>query len=443
MVRSLSSLQSEYREKTPRSYAQWKKGIDVMPGGVIKGAYWYDPYPIYIDSAEGCHIFDIDGNKYLDFANHHSTMIVGHNHPNVVQAVAAELQKGLGFGGPTKLEEEISSEIVARFPAIDKVRFTNSGTESSLHATRIVRAHSGKQKIAKFEGAYHGSHDAVEVSSAPPLNKAGSPEMPNAVPAWPGMSKDSETDIIILPYNDMESVEAILTENKDDIAGVFYDGRAGMLDIPIEFSKFVRKITKDLGILMIMDEVVSFRAGVGGYQGYASIEPDLSIFGKVVGGGLPVGAIGGKSKLMDVVDTTKDTGLPTVNQSGSFSGNSLTLAAGLATLKALTPEAYSHLDNITNQLHIGMEKVFNQANIPCQVVSVGSMLNPFISTAPIRDYRALAGIDTDLTNRIHLGLLLKGVHIGRVPMSFCLSTPTQDSDIQKALDVLAEVLDEA
>ena len=442
MVRSLSSLQSEYRDKTPASFAQWEKGIDVMPGGVIKGAYWYDPYPIYIERAEGCHIYDIDGNKYLDFANHHSTMIVGHNHPDVVQAVSAELQKGLGFGGPTKLEEEISSEIVARFPAIDKVRFTNSGTESSLHATRIVRAHSGKQKIAKFEGAYHGSHDAVEVSSSPPLNKAGSPEMPNAVPAWPGMSKDSETDIIILPYNDMESVEAILTENKDEIAGVFYDGRAGMLDIPVEFSKFVRKITSALGILMVMDEVVSFRAGDGGYQGYSGIEPDLSIFGKVVGGGLPVGAIGGKSKIMDVVDTTKDTGLPTVNQSGSFSGNSLTLAAGLATLKALTPEAYAHLDNITNQLHVGMESVFKQANIPCQVVSVGSMLNHFISEVPIRDYRAFANIDSDLTNRIHLGLLLKDIHIGRVPMGFCLSTPTQSTDIKRTLDALTEVLDE-
>ena len=335
MVRSWESLESEFRRVTPKSYAQWESGKSVMPGGLIKGAYWSPPHPVYVDRAEGCYFWDLDGREYVDFANHHTAMILGHSHPDVVEAVQNEVKRGFGLGGPTTLEAEMAEELAKRFPSIDEVRFTNSGTESSLHATRLVRKVTGKQKIAKFEGAYHGSHDAVEISVTPAEERAGAADSPVPVAGQQGMAEGSEDNIVMLPYSQPETVELILREHQDELAGVFYDGKPGMLDISREFTRFVREITQELGLPMIMDEVVSYRVGYGGYQALCDVEPDLTIFGKIVGGGLPVGAIGGKSELMDVLD---NTGSPTgLGQSGTFSGNNFTLAAGLATLRALTP----------------------------------------------------------------------------------------------------------
>ena len=287
MTRSKESLVEEYRARTPKSRAQWERGVPVMPGGVIKGAYWSPPYPHYIARAEGCHIWDIDGNRYVDFGNHHSAMMLGHSHPDVIAAVQREVDRGLGLGGPTELEAEIAEEITGRFPSIDKVRFCNSGTEASLHATRMVRAKTGRPKVAKFEGGYHGSHDALEVSSAPPLDQAGPADSPNAVAAWEGMSRSAEEDAVILPYSDRESVELILREQKDEIAGVFYDAKPSSWEVSEDFTRFIRDITSELGIPMVMDEVVSFRSGPGGAQGRAEVEPDVTIFGKAFGGDSP------------------------------------------------------------------------------------------------------------------------------------------------------------
>ena len=321
MVRSRDALEAEYRNATPSSLAQWERGRPVMPGGIIKGAYWNPPYPLYVDHADGCYLWDLDSRKYVDFANHNTAMILGHSHPAVVEAVQRELERGIGLGEPTSLDADMAEEITKRIPSVEKVRFTGSGTESSMHATRIVRAVTGKPKVAKFEGAYHGSHDALEVSVSPPLDGAGPADSPAAVGSWEGMARGSEEDVVVLPYNQRESVELILREHEEDLAAVFYDGKPGMLDVPDEFTRFVRDITRELGLLLVMDEVVSFRAGYSGYQGVCGIEPDLTIFGKIIGGGLPVGAIGGRADLMDVLDNSGGTGR--LGQSGTFSGNNL------------------------------------------------------------------------------------------------------------------------
>ncbi|MBM3933840.1 MAG: aspartate aminotransferase family protein [SAR202 cluster bacterium] len=438
MVRSKASLDAELLKMTPKSRALWERGKDSMPGGIIKGAYWRPPHPIYVQKAEGCHIWDIDGNRYVDFENHHSTTVLGHNPPGVMAELKNAMEMGIGLGHPTEYEAEISEEITRRFPSIERVRFANSGTEASLHATRLIRAKTGKPKIAKFEGAYHGSHDALEVSVAPPLDKAGEATSPKAVPTHKGMSRAANDEVIILPYNDRESVELILREHKDEVAGVFYDGKPGMLDIPDDFTKFVRKITQELGMYMVMDEVVSFRAGPGGYQGEAGVKPDLSIFGKAFGGGLPVGAIGGRRELMDVLD---NTGAPTgLFQSGTFSGNHFTLAAGLATLRGLTPEVYEQLEGLRARLHKGLEAAFKKAGVPCQVLSRGSMINAYIAEKPVKDYRSARQADGAMLERIIVGLLIKGYSIGPTPMSMTLSTPMSDATIDGFLKALSEVL---
>ena len=438
-MRSLESLHQEYRRATPRSLAQWERGEPVMPGGVIKGAYWSSPYPIYVDRAQDCYLWDLDGRRYVDFSNHHTAVILGHSPPAVRDAIERELVRGIGLGAPTALEAEMAEELTRRIPSIEKVRFTNSGTEASLHATRVVRAVTGKPMVAKFEGAYHGSHDALEISTSPPPDDAGDVDSPKAVPAHRGMARGAPADVVVLPYCRPEAVELALNERHDEIAAVFYDGKPGMYDIPIEFTRFVREITRELGLPMVMDEVVSFRAGYSGYQGVCGVDPDLTVFGKIVGGGFPVGAIGGRADLMDVLD---NSGVPTgLSQSGTFSGNNFTLAAGLATLRALTPAVYQHLDDLGERLHEGLVQVFRASGVPCQVVSQGSIVTAHLSDRPVRDYRSAARADSSLARRIALALGLRGYYV-TWGLSLALSAPMGTEHVDGLLEALEEVIGE-
>lgn len=439
MVKSWETLEQEFISVTPRSRAQWERGKPVMPGGLIKDAYWSRPYPMYIDHGDGCYLWDLDGRKYLDLANHHTTTILGHNPPEVVEAIKKELERGIALGAPTVLEAEIAEELTSRFPAVDKIRFTNSGTESSLHVTRMVRAITGKPKVAKFEGAYHGSHDALEHSVAPSLENAGAADSPKTVADGKGMARSSGDDVVVLPYNQRESVELILREHQDEIGAVFYDGKPALLDIPADFTHFLRDLTTELGMILVLDEVVSIRAGQSGYQGAVGLEPDLTYFGKVVGGGFPVGAIGGKAEFMDILDSTETP--KGLRQSGTFSGNNFTLAAGLATLRALTPEVYDHLDGLRIRLHRGLVDVFGKAGVPCQVLSAGSIVNYYLTDQPVRDYRAAASQDKDMFDRIVLALKIKG-HFTQPGLGLSMSRPMTTEDIDGLITDLAEVLAE-
>ncbi|MEE2884581.1 MAG: aminotransferase class III-fold pyridoxal phosphate-dependent enzyme [Chloroflexota bacterium] len=437
MPRSRRALEQAVKENTPRSLDQWERGLQTMPGGVIKGAYFSKPHPVYMDKAEECYLWDIDGNKYLDFTNHHTAMILGHSPPSVVQAITDAISQGLGFGAPSTLEAEVSEEIVGRFQSIDKVRFTASGTESSLHATRLARAFTSRPKVAKFEGAYHGSHDALEISVAPNLSLAGPPESPKAVAAWPGMSPSAEEETIILPYGQRESVELILREHKDEIGGVFFDAKAGIYDIDPDFVHFLRDITSELGMIMIMDEIVSFRAGYSGYQGLVGVDPDLTLFAKIMTGGMPGGVIAGKSEFMDLFD---NSGSLTLNQSGTFSGNHITLAAGLATLRGLTPEVYSHFDSLREQLITGIDRIFSVLKIDGIVKGLGSIVNFDLSNTSVTDYRSMASTDKEPLDLLRMEMMLRG-HLIAPGMGLCLSAPMQPEHIDEFLEALEKALE--
>ena len=437
MVRSRRYLEEELTRVTPNSRSQWERGKQSMPGGVIKGAYWSPPHPIYMDRAEGCHMWDLDGRKYLDFEGHHTAMILGHNPKQVVDAVTNELGKGFGFGAPTSLEAEIAEEIISRVPSIEKIRFANSGTEASLHVTRLMRSVTGRHKIAKFEGAYHGSHDALEVSTAPTLDRVGPIESPKSVAAQDGMSRVSEEDVVVIPYNRPEYMEKILRQHRDELAGVFYDPKAGIYDIPYDFVRSVRSVTKDLDLLLVMDEIVSFRAGFSGYQCVSGVKPDLTVYGKIFGGGFPVGVIGGRADLMDLFDSSLETNK--LGQSGTFSGNAFTLTAGLATLRCLTPEVYEHLNLLRSALHEGLVNVFNSAEIPCYVVSEGALLNLYITDQEVHDYREQSLADKELFDRIGLELLLNGYY-GWGGLGLSLSLPMKLSHIDEFLDTMSSIL---
>ena len=436
MPRPKEVLEEEIRRATPRSLAQWERGQATMPGGVIKGAYSMTPHPIYIERAEECYLWDIDGRRYVDFTNHHTAMVLGHSPPTVIEALNQALASGLGFGFPSTLEAEMAEEIVKRFPSIEKVRFTNSGTESSLHATRMARAVTGRPKVAKFEGAYHGSHDALEVSVAPPIDRAGPDDSPNSVASWPGMAQSSEEDVVILPYGQLESVELILREQKDEIAAVFFDGKPGIYDVDPGLAPLLRDLTRELGMVMVMDEVVSFRAGYGGYQSLAGVEPDLTLFAKIMGGGMPGGVIGGSSELMDLLDSSSETYL---NQSGTFSGNHLTLAAGLATLRALTPEAYEHLDALRERLVSGLRGVFHRAGVQAQVRGVGSIVSFDLVDRPVTDYRSLQVTDRETFELVRMEALLKGYFIA-AGLGLCLCVPMGPEHIDGLVETIENAL---
>jgi glutamate-1-semialdehyde 2,1-aminomutase len=409
-----------------------------MPAGVIKGEYWIPPYPFYIDRSEGCYLWDIDGRKIVDFTSHHTAMIIGHTPPHVLDAIQGEIKRGIGLSGPTIIETHIASEIINRVPSVDMVRFCNSGSEATQHAARLIRAYTGKPKIAKFEGAFQGSNDALEISYNPPLDKAGDSNRPASVPTQKGMPPNTEKNVIVLPYSNKTAVKKILTEHCEELAGIFYDAKPGMFDIPRDFHHFVRNLARDLGILFVMDEVISFCVGYGGYQGKYGLDADLTIFGKIVGGGFPVGAVGGRIDLMNTFDNSDSSNLTTM--SGTFSGNNFTLAAGLATIRSLTPEIYDHIENLRLKLHTGLVSLFNERKIPFQAVSEGSVLSFYITNQPVIDYRSSLTSDIALLERIRLGLLLEGYYFRVGLVRTAISSPMTTEDVDNVLRAFKKVL---
>ena len=437
MVKTLEALQEDLRRLTPKSIEQWEASKPVMPGGVMKGAYFQPPHPVYVDRAQDCYLFDIDGNRYVDFSNHHTAAILGHNPPEVISALHEQADRGLAFGSPTTLEKDVAEELTKRVPSVEKVRYTNSGTEASLNAARMVRAVSGKPLIAKFEGAYHGSNDAVEFNTKPPNEEDGPADSPNTVPTYEGMPEHGEENVVILPYNDIESVELILRQHQDRLAAVFFDGRPTWYDIPFDFARFLRRITEELGILLVFDEVISFRSGYSGYQGVVGVEPDLTLFGKIVGGGMPVGAIGGKAAVMDILDT--NDGPTGMYQSGTFAGNHFTLAAGLATLRALTPEVFRHLDGLRVRLTGRLDQVMAGTGMGYQILSQGTTVRLYFSDNPVRNNRDAAEVDDGMFARLILGLLAKGYY-SRDNMGFILSKPMTEEHVDGLAQAVGEVL---
>ena len=431
MVRSKESLEAEYRRRTTASHAQWKQSAEVLPAGVGAGQHWQPPYPVYIERGGDCHVWDLDGNRYVDFYNNEGAMILGHSHPAVVEALERTLDRGIGLGWPTDLEIEIADEITNRYASVEQVRYVNSGLEASVHVARMVRAVTGMPKIARFVGAQHGHSDAMEF-------EGGADGEMRAAPAQRGMPPGAADDVVMLPYNDRETVELHLREHASETAAVFFDATPAAMDVTDDFARHVRELTSELGVLLVMDEVSSFRAGYSGYQGVVGIEPDISIFGKPFGGGLPVGVIGGRKDLMSALDSTEEpTGL---NQSGTFSGNSFTLAAGLATLKALTPEAYEHLDGLRQRLHAGLARVFADLGAPVVVRSAGSAVRLVFDEEAVT--QAFGDSVEGIEHRTGLSMLLKGHYARPRFPEFSLSLPMTFEHVDAAVAAMGQTLSE-
>jgi glutamate-1-semialdehyde 2,1-aminomutase len=353
----------------------YDRGLKVMPGGCSRNTILRKPHPLYVEKGAGCYVTDIEGVERVDFANNMCSLIHGHAHPEVTEAVAAQLANGTAFTIGTEVEVEFAEHIVSRSAAFDKMRFVNSGTEAVMSCIKASRAYTGRSKIAKAEGAYHGLYDYAEVSQTSKPENWGDENNPSSVPVAHGTPKAALDDVIIIPFNDPERALKILEENTDDIACVLLDvmpHRIGLIPANDDFARAIYKWTRQNDSLLVFDEVITFRSNYGGAQEwYEEISPDLTAMGKMIGGGFPVGALAGRSDVMNTMNPHASRVL--FPHSGTFSANPVTMTAGLKSMQMFDRDAVVKLNKLADYARISLGEAINLADVPACVSGEGSM----------------------------------------------------------------------
>jgi glutamate-1-semialdehyde 2,1-aminomutase len=437
---SVEKERAEYTAKTGRSRALHDEAVAVMPGGNSRTTTFFDPYPFYFQRGQGAHIWDVDGTERVDFNGNYTSLVLGHAQPDVVKAVQSVAENGLSFPGPTEHEVRLAEMLVRRLPSVESVRFTNSGTEATMNAVRLARAFTGRPKLAKFEGAFHGTHDWVMVSVTPDPKTAGNRRHPKPVAWSAGIPPAVLKHVVVLPWNDADACEEILGKEADSVAAVIVDPylcNAGLVPPVDGFLQRLREVTERHGILLIFDEVISFRVAFGGAQERLGIRPDLTTLGKIIGGGLPIGAFGGRSDVMAFYDPRNDGAR--ISQGGTFNANPVTMAAGVATLNALTPDAYVRLDALGDRLRGGIGRLFAATRRKAQVTGAGSLFWLHWTNETLTDYRSTRGKDADMAMRVFLGLLNEGILTTQRGLGAC-SLAMADEDADRFVNALARVL---
>ena len=423
-----------------RSAAAFEAARRVIPGGVnstVRAFKAVGGTPVFVREAQGAYLTDVDGNRYLDYVLSWGPMIAGHAHPAVVEAVRGAAGRGTSYGTPTEYETELAELIVAAVPSVEKVRFCSSGTEATANAVRLARGYTGRDKFVKFEGCYHGSAD-------PFLIAAGSSALTMGVPNSKGVPAGTARDTLIVPFNDAAAVRAAFEHNPGEIAAVIVEPYVGNMGLVLPLPGFLhalRTLTRENGALLIFDEVMTgFRVAYGGVQAREGVLPDLTTLGKVIGGGLPVGAFGGSAEIMDRLTPDGD-----VFQAGTLSGNPLAMAAGLATLRLLSESVYVHLEALGTRLIDGMAEVFARRGVPHSTAVAGSMAGFFFVDGPVTDLTGAKRADAALYGRFFHAMLDRGVYLApsQFEAAFLSLAHTEaeiDQTVAAAGDALAEAL---
>mgnify|MGYP001167944674 FL=1 len=431
-------VDGSYEAVTTASRAAFDRAAAVMPGGP-KGAYFYSPYPLFFERGDGCRLTDIDGRTFLDCANHHTAQVLGHNHPAVIEAINSQVSRGVVLGGPTGVETELAEELCDRVASLERVRFCNSGTEATLHAIRLARGITGRSRIAKFEGGYHGSHDAVEISVAPPLENAGDPAAPTPVAGVRGIAPGATGEVLVLPYDDVDAVTRLVETHADELACILLDPKAGILE-PVEgLAETVSALAGEHDILLIADEVVAFRLARGGWQQTRGITPDLTTYGKLVGGGFPIGAFGGRAEVMDRLDMRG--GSTGFHQSGTFSAHPVAMAAGVATLRQMTPEAFGALDSLGRRLDDGLSEIAGRHELALSWVVAGSLFSLYFADHAPRSYRDLAACRKEWNSLLFHQLVEKGYYLSHSLGMNALSLAMEPEDVDGLVAAIDESLE--
>ena len=423
--------------KTTKSEEIFAAAQKLMPGGVsspVRAFKSVGGQPIVFDRVKGAYIWDVDGNQYIDYVGTWGPAICGHAHPDVINALHEALEKGTSFGAPSLLENVLAEMVIDAVPSIEMVRFVNSGTEACMAVLRLMRAFTQRDKIIKFEGCYHGHADMF-------LVKAGSGVATLGLPDSPGVPKSATSNTLTAPYNDLEAVKALFEENPNEIAGVILEpvvGNAGFIPPDAGFLEGLRLITQEHGALLVFDEVMTgFRIAYGGAQERFDIKPDLTTLGKIIGGGLPVGAYGGREDIMSMVAPAGP-----VYQAGTLSGNPLAMTAGIKTLELLQkPGTYEYLDRITKKLADGMLQIAQETGHAACGGQISAMFGFFFTEGPVHNYEDAKKCDLVKFSRFHRGMLERGVYLA--PSQFeagFTSFAHTEADVDRTLAVAREVM---
>ncbi|MFO7714944.1 glutamate-1-semialdehyde 2,1-aminomutase [Desulfosarcina sp.] len=419
-----------------RSTALYKRAQQLIPGGVnspVRACRSVGTDPLFIDRADGCRIFDADGNGYVDYIGSWGPMILGHRHPSVVAAIASALDRGTSYGAPTELEIELAELIVEAVPSVDMVRMVNSGTEATMSAIRLARGYTGRDKIIKFDGCYHGHADSL-------LVEAGSGVATLQIPGSSGVPAAFIEHTLSLPYNDVDTVRKVMAEKGRQVACIIVEpvaGNMGLVPPRDRFLETLRETTEKEGALLIFDEVMTgFRVAFGGAQALYGITPDLSCFGKIIGGGLPVGAYGGRREIMVHIAP-----MGPVYQAGTLSGNPLAMAAGIATLKQLkSPGFYEILDARAEKLLTGLKSLGEKAGIHVSCARVGAMLGMFFTDRPVHNFIDAKRSNLEQFSRYYQGMLENGIYLAPSQFeAFFLSAAHDDAAITQTLSAAQRV----
>lgn len=421
-----------------KSQELFHRAVSCIPGGVnspVRAFGSVGGTPRFIEKSKGSHIYDVDGKEYIDYIDSWGPCIMGHNHPVIMEAVIKATEKGLSFGCATETEVQVAEYICERIPYIDMIRMVNSGTEAVMSAIRLARGYTGKDKIIKFAGCYHGHSDAMLVS-------AGSGVMTSGVPDSMGVTRGCAGDTMTAIYNNLNSIEKLFAESNEQVAAVIVEPVGANMGVVLPkegFLEGLRSLCTKYGALLIFDEVITgFRLGFSGAQGYFGVTPDLVTYGKIIGGGMPVGAYGGPREIMELVSPSGG-----VYQAGTLSGNPIAMAAGLAQLKLLWENAnvYTDLEKKGEKLFGGIRQLIQDKTLPCQINAIASLGSLFFTEEEVVDYATAKTSDTKQYGNYFTYLLNQGIHLAPAQFeAMFLSVAHSSEDIQRTLDLMEEYL---
>jgi glutamate-1-semialdehyde 2,1-aminomutase len=416
-----------------KSEELFEKAKRLIPGGVNSPVRAFQPYPFFTERAKGSRLFDVDGKEYIDYCMGYGPLILGHAHPKIIEAVKEQLEMGSFYGTPTEQEVELAEFICGVVPSAEMVRLVSTGGEATMSAIRAARGYTGKKKIIKFEGCYHGAHDYV-------LVKAGSGATTFGMPTSLGIPEETTRNTIVVPFNDAEKLEEAVKGNKDDLAAVIVEPVIGNIGVVLPkegFLETLRELTEAYGVVLIFDEVITgFRLALGGAQEYYGITPDMTTLGKILGGGFPMAAYAGKEEIMKMITPSGK-----VYQAGTYSGNPISVIAGLSTLKLLRDEAsrfYSDMESKCDAIVRPLQKVIHESNLKLQINHIASMFQLFFTEQPVYDYASAKTADNAKYLKFHSSLLTQGVFLPPSQFETCfLSAVHSAEDLDKTVACLS------
>lgn len=429
-----------YLARTPRSREYSERAKAALAGGETRTSTYYEPYPAFMEHGTGCMLTDIDGNTYVDYVNNYTSLIHGHTHPHILEAAMSQLEKGTVFGAPGSVQVQLAEMLCQRVPSLERVRFCNSGTEATLFAIRAARAFTGRDRIIKMDGGYHGTHDSVGVNMFPDLEAVG---LPTPSISGPGIPASVLNDTLVAPFNNLELVETLLKKYKGEIAAIILEpmpGSGGFVPPKPEFLRGLRALADQYDVLLIFDEIITFRLHVGGLQGYFGVQPDLTALGKIIGGGFPVGAFGGRADVMAVFNHDHPR---RVTQAGTFNGNDMTMVAGLAAVELYDEAQVARVNALGDRLRAGYNQAFQAAGIQGQVTGFGSLNQLHWRGGEIQNVKdVMLGVRDagQLPQLAHLEMMNRGVYSAARGL-YSISTPMTEAVIDETVAKFAETLE--